>query len=425
MNDGTVSGGGAESDGGAGARSRGVGPGLVRAPQGGAARRPMGGSGRNRPQFTHPTHAAAPASPQPDRPAASPPAAGPPTEGRPAAQDVDAAGPPDEAPPMPLRYLFLPRRPWRAAASLTACLAFAAAAVYGLRPHAAPAGPGFVGEASPRDPFAARTAHRPADTSKTAGDHSLVEDLAGLDLPSESPDRRALRRTVELLEDGQDRLAALPHYKVRFHKHEVVDGYLLDPQVMDLKVRHDPSFAVYLRWVEGSPGREILYEEGRRDGAMLCYPGGWRARITGTLALDPGGSLAMGESRRPVTDLGYMNLGDRVLEFRRRELAEPSGVKCTLDPDDEFDGRPCWRSEVVYAARKPGVPFRKSVLWIDREHNFPVAIENFGWPVDRIPADRLDAETLLERYAYTGFDPDAKLGPKDWDETCPDYVFAR
>ncbi|MFH5805263.1 DUF1571 domain-containing protein [Alienimonas sp. DA493] len=220
---------------------------------------------------------------------------------------------------------------------------------------------------------------------------------------NESPSTRALRRSVELLRDGLQRLSDTPAYTATFEKREVVDGVLLDTQVMDMTLRHEP-FGVHLAWVAGQRGRTLLYEDGRNDGEMLVNPGGWKGRLTGTLRLDPEGSLAMREARHPVTKLGIGELAATLLRYRLRELAAGSDVTCTLSDGHEHDGRPVWRNELEYATPESGGEFRRSVVLIDQEWNLPVQLETYGWPVTDVPADELDRRTLTGGYVYTNVD---------------------
>ena len=252
----------------------------------------------------------------------------------------------------------------------------------------------------------------PAGTLETAAAAISEADLAG---PAEcadgepgeaplTPTEEALERTIVTIRAARGRLADVPAYTAVFRKQEVIDGRLRDPQAMEVTLRHEP-FAVHLRWIEGHPGRQMVYEADKHDGRMLVDPGGWRARLTGTLKLPIDGALALSEARRPVTKLGLAQMAETVLRHRLAERAASDTVTCTLsDEGDRVDGRPCLRNVVIRRDRETGGAFRKSVVLIDAQYGLPVAVRTYGWPVEEIPADELDEATLIERYDYTAID---------------------
>ena len=232
----------------------------------------------------------------------------------------------------------------------------------------------------------------------------LAEAAAGAgDGEAADPSRAALLRTIGLLKNGLRTLADVPVYTAVFEKQEVVGGVLLDPQVMEMTLRHDP-FAVHMSWLEGHPGRELLYVDGQNDGCMLINPGGWKQRLTGTLKLDIHGSLACREARHPCTSLGMGRLAKKLLRYRLAELEAASTVLCELTGGHEFGGRPCWQNVLTYKDENAAGEFRKSILLIDEAWNLPVSVRTFGWPAEPVAADRLDDETVIERYAYTSVD---------------------
>ncbi|MEM9702416.1 MAG: DUF1571 domain-containing protein [Planctomycetota bacterium] len=245
-------------------------------------------------------------------------------------------------------------------------------------------------------------ASAPAD-AKTLIRVASADSQLLIDRPADSPSARALRQSAGLLRDGLKRLDAIPAYTATFRKREAVDGVLLDPQTMDLTLRHEP-FGVHLAWVKGQRGRTLLYEAGRNDGDMLVNPGGWKGRLTGTVRLDPEGALAKREARQPVTMLGLERLAAKMLKHRLEELERPDEVVCTLADGFEHDGRPAWKNVLEYRSPQAGGEFRKSVVLIDREWSLPVKVETYGWPSDDVAPADLDARTLLGRYEYAGID---------------------
>lgn len=267
-------------------------------------------------------------------------------------------------------------------------------------------------------------ARRPVQTASLDG-ATQAEALSFDTLPDIqlTPSIRAHRKTIEMLEAGVARLNAVSGYTAEFAKTEVVSGSLTDPQTMRLKLRHEP-FSVYMKWTEGSPGQELLYVEGQQDGEMIVRPGGLRGRFLGAIKLDPTGTLALSESRHPVTQIGLLHLSKKILDYRYDEAGWTSGYTCTEDSATVGD-RPCRRFTIVYDSPTVRADYRKSVIWIDEELQLATKIENYGWPAEDYASDRVDSETLLESYRYTNINLDSHLAAVDFTAANEDYGLRR
>jgi hypothetical protein len=236
--------------------------------------------------------------------------------------------------------------------------------------------------------------------------------------------RLALQFHIAQLEIGRLRLQQLPHYTCQFTKQERVDGSdLQDEQILALKFRQQP-FSVYLKWLEGGDvGREVLFVSGVNDDRMVVKAGRGFARLAPAISLRPNESLAMSESRHPVTQLGLLNMADLILKSRRRDLELKSGVTWELIPGQEFADRPCHCFVTVYESREVESLYRKSVVHVDDELMVPVSVQNFTWLDGELDpeAGTLDEQTLIEAYSYTNIHFDSQLADIDFDRANPDY----
>jgi hypothetical protein len=237
-----------------------------------------------------------------------------------------------------------------------------------------------------------------------------------------TPSIEAHRRSITLLEEGVRRLRRVRGYTAELARQEVVEGRLADPQRMTLKLRHEP-FSVYMKWLEGAPGQEVLYVEGEHEGNMIVRASGWKGRL-GPMKLDPYGRMAMAQSRHPITQCGLLNLAERILEARYTETSWSDGYDC-IEELVEFEGRPCHRFTTVYHSTDVRADYRKSVIYIDQALLYVAKIENYGWPGRDVPSDRLDAETLLETYAYTNINFETQLAAVDFSTANGEYGLRR
>jgi Protein of unknown function (DUF1571) len=251
-------------------------------------------------------------------------------------------------------------------------------------------------------------------SNSTQGERHTAE-IAGTDLTHK----------IQILEKGLEYLSKTPHYTAQFVKKELVNGELLDEQEIEMKVRHAP-FSVYLKWVTGEAGREVLYVEGENDGRMKAHPGGWKARLP-AVNLEPTGSLAMAESRHPITKAGLFSLTKMMVDTHREDLTKNNIARFEKLQDQVFDGRHCHAFVVEYKDKQSSENYRKSITLIDKEWSVPVYIKNFGWLNGEAPADpeQHDEATLVEYYSYSNIKFRSNLIALDFDHTNEDYGFKR
>jgi len=240
--------------------------------------------------------------------------------------------------------------------------------------------------------------------------------------------RIALLLNLAMMDQARQRLEQVDDYTATFFKQERLDGGdLLDPQVMQLKLRHEP-FSVYMKWTEGDVGREVLYVDGQYENRMLVKKGGRMGRLLPSLKLDPHGSLAMGEARHPITEVGLLTLTKKILDYRRRDLGIAEGVTCRMTDNERIDNRECYCFAVEYASPQIDPLYRKTITWIDKELGVPICLKNYTWPDEKETAasnPEIDEETLIEFYTYTDIKLDQRLAASAFDQANTEYTFKR
>jgi hypothetical protein len=246
-------------------------------------------------------------------------------------------------------------------------------------------------------------------------------------LATTEADRLAMLMNMVLLEQGRRRLAETPDYTCTFFKQERIGGELGDGQSIELKLRHKP-FSVYMKWLSGDKGREVLYVDGVDDNRITVHPGGWKARFMPALKIDPEGTLALSEARHPVTMVGLVNLCDQIIGRRKAELSHHDPVRCRLVENETANDRPCYCFISTYLDRKRSEEYRKSLQFVDKEWLLPVCVKNYGWPEAKQACEdekALDEATLIEHYAYSELQLNQQLASKDFDRGNETYGFRR
>ncbi|VAX42318.1 hypothetical protein MNBD_PLANCTO02-1999 [hydrothermal vent metagenome] len=240
----------------------------------------------------------------------------------------------------------------------------------------------------------------------------------------------ALRVNLLMLEKGHARLSKVPDYTATFFRHERIRGKMGTPQLMQLKMRHAP-FSIYLKWLTGADGQEVLYIENENDGKMIVHPGGWKGNLVSSVNLDPSGSKAMQDSRNPITEAGLLKLMEILIDNRKRDLKNDIGSLSTMLDNQVVDDHDCFCFVIEYsdADRKKlpvDNPYRKSVIYIDKELLFPIHIQNYTWLTEEQQhAKNVDEMTLVERYSYKDIQLNTKLVSKDFDHANLEYHFTR
>ena len=116
----------------------------------------------------------------------------------------------------------------------------------------------------------------------------------------------AIKFSLLILQDGARFLENVDTYTTVFRKRERINGDLSGMQTIEMKVRHEPSFSIYMKWKNGDAGRQVLFNEEYEDRKMVVKLGGLRGRLLPAIKLEPNSATAMSESRYPITEAGLL-----------------------------------------------------------------------------------------------------------------------
>jgi Protein of unknown function (DUF1571) len=213
---------------------------------------------------------------------------------------------------------------------------------------------------------------------------------------------------LRLAKESRDAIAAVRDYEALFTKRELVGRTLYTGQ-MAMKLRHQP-FGVYLRFVDANNGREVIYAGPKYRNQLQAHePPGSIRNIVGTLSLDPMSSQAMAEGRHPITQIGMLRMVNALID--QWEAEKKFGeINCQFYPNAKLQGIDCQVCESTHPVPRRQFNFHRSRLYIDKKTNFPVRIEQWGFP----PAGGGEPY-LIEEYTYTDVKPNAGLTDTDFD----------
>lgn len=238
---------------------------------------------------------------------------------------------------------------------------------------------------------------------------SVAED--GTATPAEHPLAPAIRfakKSLVTLENVND-------YEAVFHRREVVANRLQAPQTMTVKFRRKPM-SVYLRFHRPSEGREVLYVEGQNQGNLLVHESGIKA-IVGTLALAPNSPQVMAETRYPITMIGLQTMAEQVVK-QWEEETRFGEVEVKYFPAAKLGEMECKVIQSVHPEPRREFKFHMTRLYIDKQTDFPVRVEQYGFP-----ATPGGEPVLVEEYTYTNIRTNVGLADVDFDRRNPRYRF--
>ena len=215
------------------------------------------------------------------------------------------------------------------------------------------------------------------------------------------------------------RLARVDCYTAILRKEERIGGVLSPETVMAMKVRNRP-FAIYLKFLVPTPGKEVVYAEGHRDNKLIAHKGDWTRKLVPRLAVAPDSLIAMADNRHPVTEAGLAHLADKLLYYREMDIGDPGAVT-VLDRTVDAQGRPWLRAVHTHHLADGTRPFARVEILYDPATQYPLRISSYDWPAPGHAGD-LD---LAERYAYDDLKLDAPLTAADFDPANPEYAFMR
>jgi hypothetical protein len=190
-----------------------------------------------------------------------------------------------------------------------------------------------------------------------------------------------------------------------------------EPEYVFIKVRHQP-FSVYA-YVLSPPkeaGKEGIYVEGRNDGKLVGHTIGWLGKLSGTVSLDPTGTIALDGHRHPITETGILHLIRQIEAFARKNVGQRG---CTVEAlPGSVNGRKATCVRVAFPLAAAQLQAYLIRVFIDDELQIPIRYECYEWP-------RADgaAPVLQEEFTYLDLRLNPGLTDADFDSKNKNYAF--
>lgn len=210
------------------------------------------------------------------------------------------------------------------------------------------------------------------------------------------------------LKQTQEALAKVDNYTAVFRRVEWVDGKLIPEEVTFLKFKR--PFKVYMKWVSPHKGQESLYVRGANGDKVRAHSGGLLG--VATVNLDPKGSLAMKNSRHPITEAGLQNLVERIAANVRQARGAGELVSKDLGEKTVYGRKTRELEGILPKDAAKGYYCYRCVVNVDLETKMPIMTRIFDWE-----------NRLVESYGYEKLKLNPGLTDKDFDPKNPEYSF--
>jgi hypothetical protein len=228
--------------------------------------------------------------------------------------------------------------------------------------------------------------------------------------------------TLRWAYQGLRELEKIEDYTAIIVKQERIKGELKEPEYMLAKIRHRP-FSVYLRFLkpDDKKGQETIYlgaAPGREE-KMWGHAGSGIRKAFGTVPLDPRGPLAMADNRYPITEIGLLNLVQRLRDVGEKDI-KYGECEVKFFQDAKINGRPCTCVQVVHPKQRNNFLFHVARIFVDDEINVPIRYEAYNWPTK--PGGPPE---MIEEYTYLNLKINNHFTDADFDIRNPEYGFQR
>ena len=224
--------------------------------------------------------------------------------------------------------------------------------------------------------------------------------------------------------------AGVRDYRCTLIKRERVGGRLQEYRAMDLTIRNprvsdagaEVPFGVYLKFTypAGTKGREALYVAGKNHGNLLATKGGNGLLRDVTRSLSPESPQLKEGTNYPVTEIGILNLFERLIEDGIQHVTIDSRRECQVirSDDGKINNRPCHVIQVTFPRHREGIRFHRAQIFFDPALGVPVRYAAYSWP----PSPGAPAP-LLEEFTYVNVKLNVGLTDRDFDRENPMYGF--
>ena len=193
-------------------------------------------------------------------------------------------------------------------------------------------------------------------------------------------------------------------------------GDRLEPMAtIHFKVRKRP-LSIYLRWIEPSSGRELIFEQKKRGNHVLAHEGPPLRAVSPDVLMPLRHPLAMKFSRHPVSELSLQYIIQQMPAYLADAKANP-GLEIAFEENQSVHDVPCVHIRFRHPAETMGPEdYCRFDLYLDQDSKMPLRWERYAFAED-------GSEELIEYYEIKEYVRNPNLEDADFDPANPEYGF--
>lgn len=180
------------------------------------------------------------------------------------------------------------------------------------------------------------------------------------------------------------------------------------PYSVAMEFTRNPGLVKRALFVKGKWRDESADDEELKDQAFV-QPAGMAGLLIKSLKQPIRGAMARKTGRRAIDQFGFERAIDLIVKYCDKARAE-GALTLTYEGEADFKGRRVWviKRLLPYAGPDGSYPDRVANIYVDQEHQVPIAIHTFS---DEI----CDAEHLIGKYEYRDIDFNADVTDADFE----------
>lgn len=248
-----------------------------------------------------------------------------------------------------------------------------------------------------------------------ADETAEVKTEAVAEKPEEPKLSPGLLLAEKMIGQSQAALKSLKDFTAIFHKKEWKKGKQLPTEITNMKFRTNKR-SVYMLWIgEEKKGQEVIWIKGENDGKIKAHAGGFLKLLT--VNLDPTGSMAMKDSRHPISEAGFHHTVGLIAKDMKQIKAHPEWNSTVSDLGvlTEFGAKSHCYEAVNDKAAHPEFYSYKARICMDLKTKMPNHVQIW---------DSEDGKVrLIEDYGYERIKINPGLTDADFNYKNEEYKF--